>query len=177
MENRKKSRQVFYRLWVCVILLLVFGIFSIFSSVFSSGQNIMNILHQAVPLMIIATGLSFVLLNGNIDISVGSIMYISTAVGIIAINDNAAWWQWVLIIIGIGALAGFINGFLVSYLGIHSMIVTLAAMTAYRGIALHLTHTLAYALPENYAGWVAFVLVMCMWMSLSHFHYCCLCIL
>ncbi len=109
---------------------------SIISDRFLTMNNLTNIARQVSINAIIASGLTFVILTGGIDLSVGAVMALS---GTFLAGALIAGWNPLLSIIiglGVGVIAGFINGFLVSYARMPAFIVTLAMMEIPRGIAL-----------------------------------------
>ena len=104
---------------------------------FLSAQNLRDIAVQAAPICIISCGVMLVLVAGEIDISVGSMMgVLAASMGIMASASRAQLPPHVAIaltlLIGIGM--GLFNGLLVAYAGVPSIIVTLGMLTALRGL-------------------------------------------
>ena len=117
-----------------VALCIVFGAMS---DVFLTPGNFANLLTQAASVTVIAMGLVFVLLLGEIDLSAGYASGVCGAVLVILItNHGYAWWLALLISIVVGALLGFVIGNLVSKLGIPSFVVTLASFLGFQGLLL-----------------------------------------
>ena len=117
-----------------IALCVVFGAMS---DVFLTPGNFANLLTQAASVTVIAMGLVFVLLLGEIDLSAGYASGVCGAVLVILItNHGYAWWLALLISIVVGALLGFIIGNLVSKLGIPSFVVTLASFLGFQGLLL-----------------------------------------
>ena len=117
-----------------VALCVVFGAMS---DVFLTPGNFANLLTQAASVTVIAMGLVFVLLLGEIDLSAGYASGVCGAVLVILItNHGYAWWLALLISIVVGALLGFVIGNLVSKLGIPSFVVTLASFLGFQGLLL-----------------------------------------
>ena len=117
-----------------VALIAVFGVMSEF---FLTNRNFANLLTQAAPVMVIAMGLVFVLLLGEIDLSAGYASGVCGAVLVLLVTNHG--WSWYTALgasIVIGALLGTLIGTLVSRLGIPSFVVTLAAFLAFQGILL-----------------------------------------
>ena len=114
-----------YRSLIALALLVV--VVSILSPSFLTTKNIFNVLRQTSVNAIIAAGMTFVILTGGIDLSVGSILAISGAVcaSIVAL--------------AIGAVVGFLNGFIISKGKLQPFIATLATMTVFRGLTLVFT--------------------------------------
>lgn len=94
-----------------------------------------------LPLILtIAMGMMMVIITGCIDVSVGSIVGITgMSIGYLFKYYNAPFWAGVLAAITIGLLAGALNGLFISYLGINYLVVTLATMNMWRGLAFIVT--------------------------------------
>jgi len=117
-----------------VVLCIVFGSMS---NVFLTPGNFANLLTQAAAVIVIAMGLVFVLLLGEIDLSAGYTAGVSGAVLVILItNEGQPWYVALIGSIAVGVLLGFLLGTLVARLGIPSFVVTLAAFLAFQGILL-----------------------------------------
>jgi D-xylose transport system permease protein len=118
-------------------LIALCGIFGAMSNVFLTPGNFANLLTQAAAVIVIAMGLVFVLLLGEIDLSAGYAAGVSGAVLVILItNHQVAWYIAFPISIVVGGLLGFILGSLVARIGIPSFVVTLAAFLAFQGLLL-----------------------------------------
>jgi D-xylose transport system permease protein len=117
-----------------VVLCIVFGSMS---NVFLTPGNFANLITQAAAVIVIAMGLVFVLLLGEIDLSAGYTAGVSGAVLVILItNEGQPWYVALIVSIAVGVLLGFFLGTLVARLGIPSFVVTLAAFLAFQGILL-----------------------------------------
>ena len=117
-----------------IALCLVFGSMS---SVFLTPGNFANLITQAAAVIVIAMGLIFVLLLGEIDLSAGYTAGVTGAVLVILItNEGQPWYVALTASIAVGAVLGFLLGSLVARLGIPSFVVTLAAFLAFQGILL-----------------------------------------
>jgi len=117
-----------------VVLCLVFGSLS---NVFLTPGNFANLITQAAAVIVIAMGLVFVLLLGEIDLSAGYTAGVTGAVLVILItNEGQPWYVALIASIAVGVFLGFILGSLVARLGIPSFVVTLAAFLAFQGILL-----------------------------------------
>jgi D-xylose transport system permease protein len=107
------------------------------SSVFLTPGNFANLITQAAAVIVIAMGLVFVLLLGEIDLSAGYTAGVTGAVLVILItNEGQPWYVALLASIAVGVFLGFCLGTLVARLGIPSFVVTLAAFLAFQGILL-----------------------------------------
>ncbi len=139
----KNSLQEFLKktgiLWVMIALIIVM---SLISPTFLTSTNLINVVKQASITTIIGVGMTFVLVTGGIDLSVGSIMAFSgTLAASMAVADkNLPIVVSILTGMAIGTLCGLINGIGVAYIGFPPFIMTLGMMTIARGIPLVYTN-------------------------------------
>ena len=112
-------------------------VFTFSSQYFLTARNMANLLTQAAPVIVIAMGLVFVLLLGEIDLSAGFASGVCGAAMVLLINDHKFPWYlalFVSIVIGVGL--GWLMGTLVARLRIPSFVVTLSAFLAFQGVLL-----------------------------------------
>jgi ribose transport system permease protein len=120
-----------------VLSLIIWGL----EPVFMTPNNWLNIARQASLVAILGTGMTFVILTGGIDLSVGSVVALSSVVGGILMYDHGVnMWLAVLLMVLAGALCGLVNGLIVTLGAIPPFIVTLGTMQIFRGLALELTN-------------------------------------
>jgi len=118
-------------------LISLVAVFGAMSEFFLTNRNFANLLTQAAPVMVIAMGLVFVLLLGEIDLSAGYASGVCGAVLVLLVTNHGwSWYTALGLSIAIGALLGTLIGTLVSRLGIPSFVVTLAAFLAFQGVLL-----------------------------------------
>jgi putative multiple sugar transport system permease protein len=123
---------------------MVFALFSIIIlfQILTGGMifrplNVTNIILQNSYIMILAIGMLFCILTGNVDLSVGSIAALVGAIsGVLIINRQMDTIPAVLISLAIGALIGVWNGFWIAYIRIPAFIVTLGGMLIFRGLTM-----------------------------------------
>lgn len=133
-----------------IVLIAVIIFYTLAAPNFLSVSNIMSILHAAAPLMVIASGLALVVMSGKLDISVGSIAFLSASVGtLMMIRGDVSPLIALPVILLVGIILGAINGFIVVVLRVNPLITTLGTMIAFRGLALQLTSSRSYSLPET----------------------------
>ena len=118
-------------------LLVLCVVFGSLSSVFLTPGNFANLLTQAAAVTVIAMGLVFVLLLGEIDLSAGYAAGVCGAILVIMVTEmDYAWYIAFPVSIIIGALLGGAIGYLVAQLKIPSFVVTLATFLAFQGLLL-----------------------------------------
>lgn len=136
-KNIKKKLMYQVNVYRSVFILLTICIFATFLSPdFLSITNLFNVLKQITIAGIVGCGMTFVILTGGIDLSVGSIVGLAgvLSAGVLAATGNPV--LAVLTAIGVGILCGAINGFFIAQCGIPPFIATLGMMTLLRGCVL-----------------------------------------
>ena len=120
-----------YGALAALVLLLVGN--CLFTTNFCDSQNFKNILLQVVPTMLVAVGMTLVIATGGIDLSVGSVMAVASA--LVATNLEQGLGLAILIALAAAAAIGTLNGALISGFRIQPIIVTLGMLIAGRGVA------------------------------------------
>ena len=118
-------------------LVVLCAVFAIARPVFLSAANFANLFTQGAAVVVIAMGLIFVLLLGEIDLSAGFTSGVCAA--ILANAATVLGYPWYVAILGAivtGVVIGFVLGFLVAKIGIPSFVVTLAGFLAFQGVVL-----------------------------------------
>ncbi|WHY97641.1 ABC transporter permease [Peribacillus simplex] len=117
-------------------LVLLFIVITVLNPSFMEPNNILNLLRQTSINALIAFGMTFIILTGGIDLSVGSILALSSALMAGMMVSGVDPILAILVGILLGAIMGVINGILVSKGKMAPFIVTLATMTIFRGLTL-----------------------------------------
>src|SRR5215217_6340182 len=118
---------------ICVFLTLT-------SDKFLTKTNFINVSRQASYVAIMAVGMVFVISMGDIDLSVGSILMLSSVSMAILLRDGYSIWIAVAVCMVVATLCGLLNGALSVALGIPTIIVTLGTLSLYRGLGLVVTN-------------------------------------
>ncbi|MBN3876903.1 MAG: ribose ABC transporter permease [Nostoc sp.] len=134
-RNRKSISTLLEVAGILPILVIICILFAFLSPNFLTGGNIVNILRQASINIVLATGMTFVILTGGIDLSVGSILAVSAVVALLVSLLPALSWAAVPAALLAGLLLGLLNGALITFLDVPPFIVTLGSLTALRGVA------------------------------------------
>src|SRR4051812_4551789 len=117
--------------YVALALLVLYNLF--FTTNFATAGTILGLLSQATFVLLVALGLTLVIGTGGIDLSVGAIMAIASAV--VPLYLGYTWPVAVLVALIFCVLAGMLNGFLVAYVGMQPIVATLALFVGGRGFA------------------------------------------
>ena len=183
---RRGARQDFVTrnfgvLSISAVLGVLFIFFSLQTDAFLTSNNLVNVARQVAPTVIVAVAMTFVITTGMIDLSVGSILGLTAAaLAILAESGNPLIALLLTLLLGLGI--GAINGALTAFGRLQSFIVTLASLTAVRGLALLITDgystpvTSGILLPlgnGKLAGlyaptWIAVVTVLLGWYLFNH---------
>lgn len=162
LVKRFRQSQLFWPLIALSLLLIVDAIFApnFFKIGIVQGHlygNLIDVVNNAAPLMLVAIGMTLVIATAGVDLSVGAVIAISAAMGTVLINPalgnelitndilaanatNTPLWLVVLANLAAGTICGVWNGFLVSRGKIQPMVATLILMVAGRGIAQLITN-------------------------------------
>ena len=119
---------------IVIALIILCTVFAFANSRFLSLANFMNIFQQVAVVAIAAFGMTWVILLGEIDLSVGSIIAVAGMVGAQSLALGTGFPAALLITIIAGAILGAVNGLLTARLLLPSFIVTVATMSIYRGL-------------------------------------------
>jgi ribose transport system permease protein len=137
---------------VMFVLLALIALFSLASPYFLTVRNLTNIVIQTTYFVIVAVGMSFVMMGGGIDLSVGyqmSLVGVVTAMLMVVFH----WPVWLAVLAGLalGCLLGFINGMIVSRMRIFPLIATLATSVIFQGVSYLITQSQTYRnFPEQF---------------------------
>jgi len=161
-----KAKRIIKEIYAYVILAVVVAVLSMLKGdLFQRGNflfpaNIANLLRMSVPILMISSAFTLIFITGNMDLSVGSILSLTTVVNAILVLNGFSFIVSLIIVVALGILLGTINGFLVMKLRITPVIATLITMNAYQGLARYLvppgissiTNTETQRMPE----WMGF---------------------
>ncbi len=181
LTRKMKNSSIMKSLGIFPILILILIFFSILNANFMTSHNMTNVLRQASINIVLASGMTMVILTGGIDLSVGSILA-SGAVISLSVSLNPALAP-IAVPVGLlfGLIIGVVNGALIAFVGLPPFIVTLGSMTAFRGVAYLLANgttvinnDLRYAwIGNDYIGplpWlsaIALIIILVIWFLLK----------
>ncbi|MCJ2164711.1 MULTISPECIES: ABC transporter permease [unclassified Pseudodesulfovibrio] len=157
MNLRKLAYLLLREAGIGVALVLIVVIFMFAAPNFASSINLMNICTQISINTVIAVGMTFVILLGGIDLSVGSVLALCTIVAGLTITNEAfspgmAIFLAVLGSLAVGAVCGLFNGFVSERWKIHSFVVTLGMLNIARGAALQISDSRTlFGFPEAFS--------------------------
>jgi len=137
-ESRKITAQRFFRNYgLILIMVLVIAVIAIFQHNFLSLENIVGILYQTAIIGVMAVCMTFVIITGGIDLSVGPVVAISGLYAVFAMEaTHLSLIPGLVVGILCGLVAGTINGYMIARYKLPPFIVTLGMMSIVRGVAL-----------------------------------------
>ena len=136
----KNTMKYMSELTTVIALIILMAVITIINSNFLTANNLLNLLLQVTSNALIAFGMTFVILTGGIDLSVGSILALSSALTAGLLGSGMPVRLAILISLILGCILGMVNGLLISYGKLAPFIVTLATMTIFRGATLVYTN-------------------------------------
>jgi putative multiple sugar transport system permease protein len=120
-----------------VAIVLLFQVWT--GGILLKPLNVTNIIQQNGYILVLAIGMVIVIINGHIDLSVGSVAgFIGAMSAVLMVRNDMPWLVAVAVCVGMGALIGAWQGFWIAYVGIPSFIVTLGGMLVFRGATQYL---------------------------------------
>lgn len=130
---------------IALFFVLCIAFFGMLSSTFLTTGNLLNVLRQAAPILIVAVAMTLVITTAGIDLSVGSLVALINALAAVVMAMGLGWPATVVLMLLVGAAIGGMQGWFIAYQGIPAFIVTLAGLSILRGVALYMTE--GYSIP------------------------------
>ncbi len=137
---------------VGVVLLVLLGVFSFTADSFLTVRNLLNMLRQIAPTLVVAVTMTLVITTSGIDLSVGSIVALSGSLLAIWVKGGMDPTLALMLVLLLGVLVGAVNGWFSAYQGLPPFIVTLATLSIVRGAALLVTG--GYSTPIPGDAWI-----------------------
>ena len=118
-----------------VVLLVIITVNSYLTPQFLTFSNQINLFQLSIEKIIVALVMTFIIINAEIDLSVGSMMGLSACAFAFAFQSGVPAGGAVIVALVIGALGGALNGYFIAKVGLPSLVVTLATLIGFRGLA------------------------------------------
>jgi rhamnose transport system permease protein len=136
----RQSASIVKRLgtWEGLLLLILVVTIAVNSAIvpqFLTLQNQINLFQLSIEKIIVALAMTFIIINAEIDLSVASVMGLSACAFAVLVHAGMPAGLAIVLCLLLGALAGSINAFFIAYIGIPSLVVTLAMLIGFRGFA------------------------------------------
>src|SRR6201998_1582800 len=134
-KRKERTRALIQLAGMLPLLILICLFFAVLTPNFLTQSNIVNVVRQASINIVLAAGMTFVILTGGIDLAVGSVLGFTAVIAVVVSLIPALSWAAVPIALLAGLLVGALTGMTVAYVGLPPFIVTLGTYTAIRGAA------------------------------------------
>jgi ribose/xylose/arabinose/galactoside ABC-type transport system permease subunit len=141
MKNKKGLYKIILNFVLKYGIYFIFLVLCIIASIatprFLLIGNLSNVLLQTSAVGIIAIGMTYVIITGGIDVSVGSSVALASAVGVTAMKlYGQPWWIALILIFLVSGIIGLVNGFSIAYIKMPPFLATLGTLTVARGLVL-----------------------------------------
>ncbi len=134
-ESTNRLHGLIHAAGILPVLIVIVVAFAIMAPNFLTENNLLNIIRQSSINIVLATGMTYVILTAGIDLSVGSVLGVTAVTALVVSLVPGLGWAAVPIALAAGLVLGMVNGALVAFLGLPPFIVTLGSMTTLRGLA------------------------------------------
>lgn len=147
-KNKISALAKQYGVVLGFVLLICIG--ALLSETFLSAQNLINILKQYAPIVVISCGTTLVIISGQIDLGAGSVVALSGCISVSTYLHTHSLALAILAALCVGVLTGLINSFVIAYYKLAPLIVTLAMQFMARGGALMCTNGIPLTLDDGF---------------------------
>jgi ribose transport system permease protein len=134
-KRKELTRSLIELAGMLPVLIVICILFALLTPNFLTQNNIVNVVRQASINIVLAAGMTFVILTGGIDLAVGSVLGFTAVIAVVVSLIPAFSWAAAPVALLAGALVGVLTGMMVAYIGLPPFIVTLGTYTAIRGAA------------------------------------------
>lgn len=133
-------------------VIVLFVVFSLTATNFFTLRSVLSLALQTSTITIMGIGVTFTILTGGIDLSIGSVVALTGTIGVIAaLAGVPIWLSWIVGVL-VGVVCGFGNGLMITQLKLPPFIATLGMMMVARGVALTITNAYAQPAPESFGA-------------------------
>jgi ribose transport system permease protein len=134
-KRKERTRSLIQLAGMLPVLIVICIFFALLTPNFLTQNNLVNVVRQASINIVLAAGMTFVILTGGIDLAVGSVLGFTAVIAVVVSLIPALGWAAVPLALLAGLLVGTLTGMTVAYIGLPPFIVTLGTYTAIRGAA------------------------------------------
>jgi ribose transport system permease protein len=143
-------RQILSRSISFAAVIVLFVFFSIVAPYFFTVRSILSLALQTSAVTIMGIGVTFAIITGGIDLSIGSVVALSGTVAVMVALAGVPIWLSMVIGILVGVVCGLLNGLMITVLKLPPFIATLGMMMVARGVALTITNAAAFPAPPGF---------------------------
>jgi ribose transport system permease protein len=147
LGSRKLSLD---KLMIFMAFVALFIFFSLTARNFFTARNVLTLALQTSTITIMGIGVTFTIITGGIDLSIGSVVALSGTVAVMAANTGMPIWLSMTIGLASGVFCGFLNGIVITGLKLPPFIATLGMMMVARGVVLTITNAMSKPAPDAF---------------------------
>ena len=148
------------KLIAIAVLILIYVFFAISSPMFRTTNTLVSIFDSSYYIGFLAIGVTFVIITGGIDLSIGTVMMCSAIVGgVLHNNHNVPLWIALIVMIIVGGLFGLLNGIMIAKFKLPAFIATLGTMMISRGLGSIISNVQSTSFPlrDSENGWFRYI--------------------
>lgn len=138
-QSNKNFLSTLKKQGIVLAMILVYVVFAVISKQFRTPDNFILIFRQVATIAVMGAGMTFVIIGGNFDLSVGSLLSLCSVI-CIDLHDKIGPIPAILVTLVVGMASGVVSGYLCGYLRLNSMIVTLGMMNVLQALAMMYTN-------------------------------------
>jgi ribose transport system permease protein len=135
-------------IFMAFVALFIF--FSLTANNFFTARNVLTLALQTSTITIMGIGVTFTIITGGIDLSIGSVVALSGTVAVMAANVGMPIWLSMTIGLASGVFCGFLNGIIITGMKLPPFIATLGMMMVARGVVLTITNAMSKPAPDAF---------------------------
>jgi ribose transport system permease protein len=147
IRGRKKIALDQFAIFGAFVLLFI--LFSLTARNFFTVRNTLTLALQTSTITLMAIGVTFTIITGGIDLSIGSVVALTGTVAVLAANAGMPIWLSMVLGLLTGVFVGFLNGIMITGLRLPPFIATLGMMMVARGVVLTITNAYSYPAPSE----------------------------
>lgn len=151
-KKSEKSSLGLDRFITFAAVIVLFTFFSITARNFFTMRSILSLALQTSTITLMGIGVTFAIITGGIDLSIGSVVAFSGTMAVIAARAGIPIWLSMLIGLLVGVFTGLLNGLMITRLKLPPFIATLGTMMVTRGVALTVTNANAWPAPQGFGN-------------------------
>lgn len=149
-DHIQKEKMTFREIFISYGAVIALAVLIVFNGIvtknFLSLNTLWLVIKQSTPILFMTVGMTFVISSGGIDISTGSMMAFCGIIVSLGITNGGNFWVWCLIGLAACAAIGVFNGFLISSVGVQSVILTLVMQIVMRGVTVLMAKSSVFVL-------------------------------
>jgi ribose transport system permease protein len=133
-----------------IAIVVLFTVFSITANNFFTMRSVLSLALQTSAITLMGIGVTFAIITGGIDLSIGSVIALSGTIAVMAANAGVPIWLSMIVGLLVGVVCGLLNGLMITKIKLPPFIATLGMMMVARGVALTITNAMAFPAPEAF---------------------------